>query len=120
MLIVVVGSIMAYFAIIDDGDDCPKGRMPWSCLSWVTVDRYEDQLREDLPIGSLRRQVEDYLNHEGIAFSSPASAPSSLFSQLTIDKSLPGLWQRTFHIVIVFGTDDRVTEIRFRKSMIAL
>jgi hypothetical protein len=114
-----VATALAYFLVIDDGDRCPQGRMPWDCLTWVTIDRYEHQFREDLPLGTPRRKVEDYLGRENIAFSAPAQARPSDGPQLAIKRELPGFWEQTLYITILFDANGSIDEIRFHKSMIA-
>ena len=115
----VIAATLAYFLAIDDGDRCPQGRMPWDCLTWVTISRYEHQFREDLPLGTPRQKVEEYLGREKIAFSAPAPIRPSDKPQLAIERELPGYWQQTLHIAVVFDANDRIDEIRFHKSMIA-
>src|SRR5471032_258864 len=99
---VVAAATLAYFVVIDDGDTCPPGRMPWSCLSWASIDRYERQFRGDLPIGTARPRVEQYLRRENIAFSAPILTQTPSPPLLTIDKPLPGFWQPALYITIVF------------------
>lgn len=118
LVILVTAATLAYFAAIDDGDRCPQGRMPWDCLTWVTIDRYERQFREDLPLGTPRRNVEDYLGREKIAFSAPSPIRPSDESYLAIKRELPGYWQQTLYIAVIFDANDRIGEITFGKSAI--
>ena len=111
-------SIWADSAVRDNGDRCPQGRMPFSCLTWVTVDRYERQLRADLPIGTPRQQVEDYLRREDIAYLEEAPLPSGS-RQLRIDRSWKFLIGGSvgLEIRIVFSPNGEVAEIRYHRLM---
>lgn len=109
---IVVGG---YYLWMDDGDRCPQGRMPWSCITWVTIDRYERQLREDLPIGTPRQQVEAYLHHEGVPFFE-FDAYSGL-PTLRIEKSLTVFFEASVSYTLTFGRSGDLAEISVGRSM---
>jgi hypothetical protein len=119
-IVALVGVFAALLAVMfDDGDRCPlQGRMPSSCLTWVTVDRYERQFLEDLPIGTPRWQVEDYLRREGVAYveEAPLRPGESRLRLVWSWKLLVG-GSLGLEIQIVFNTDGAVAEIYYNKQV---
>lgn len=89
--------------------------MPWSCISWVTVDRYQRQFDADVPIGTPRSQVEDYLRREGVPFVESAATSRPGPSRLEVHKSFPALFDSMLEITIAFDANDGVSDIRFWK-----
>lgn len=113
-------AILLYFAVTDEGDTCPSGRIPWDCLTWgPSIDRYERQFRDDLPSGTARRDVKDYLERERIAVAPSVAARTSGREPILIERRWPVWWQPKLDIRILFDADDRVEEIDFRRSSVA-
>lgn len=119
-LCAIVGAITwGYFFVNDNGDRCPQGRMPWSCITWVTIDRYESQLDADLAIGTPQQEVEAYLRREDVPFVERFDSGSGL-QALKVEKSLPGCCQSKVWITFAFGPGGDLTEIRVERSMVFL
>lgn len=101
------------------GDGCPPGRMPSSCLSWASVDRYERQFRGDVPIGASWQDVTGYLEREQIAFRVDTDGYPPNTRLIRVEKKLmPGLWQDRLFVTLAFDGNDRLGEISFHRRMI--
>ncbi|MBS0547752.1 MAG: hypothetical protein JSR24_08390 [Proteobacteria bacterium] len=98
-----------------ESDECPPGHMLWSCLSWDTFDRYEHQFREDVPIGTARPALIEYLTREQIAFRD--SAWGSKGTAIFLRKDLSGSWKPQITVLIEIDANDRVSGIRFVRML---
>lgn len=96
------------------------GAQPVSCLSWASVDRYEHQLRADVPIDARWQDVTKYLEREQIEFSVDNSGYAPNTKMIRVErKPMPALWQDRLFVNFAFDESDRLREISFHKQMIA-
>lgn len=76
-IVIAVGVGATILSGIFYSDGCPaSGHAPWSCLAWSNVDRFEAQIRAELPLGISSVAVNDYLARENIQLREYRYAPS--------------------------------------------
>lgn len=115
--LMLLGAI-AVFLLATVFNDCAKDRLPWKCVAWSEVERYERQMKADLPRGTSQRDVENYLRREGIPFSHLAPISPSQQRPIGIWQNFPVGWFGAIEIRITFDASGGVDGIEARRTKI--